>query len=395
MAGAWEVRSNDPRFGGVSALALDHGALIALTDSGGVARFPKPGRSTVAALIREIPGGPGSPRYKSRRDSEALLRDPAGRGWWIAFEKRNELWLFDRQFARPLKRVELGTDRWPRNTGIEALASEGDALLILPEAGDTVLEVRGPRLRTLSIENPAGRISDSVRLPSGGLIVVNRRLTPLGFVNSIAVFKRTATGFRYGRRIKLRLAPLDNVEALAAEQLADGRTRLWIMTDNNFRRPFRTLLLALDMPGRAEARLGSGGFGRLLGDLALQLADLGLSLSSLVFSSQLSRPPTCSTERRPWVETRSLTLWPSAVRDQGHVLQIGQERALGLVIGVGNIVAHLPALAGQLANPRHGLYPDFERARGCARKAPPVSRWGLVRQCGAARLAATEQPYLR
>ena len=246
LAGAWEVRSNDPRFGGVSALALDRGALVALTDAGGVARFSKPSRRTVAAVIREIPAGPGSPRYKSRRDSEALLRDPAGRGWWIAFEKRNELWLFDREFARPLKRVELGADRWPRNVGIEALASEGDALLLLPEGGDTVVEIRGKRARLLPIENPAGRISDALRVPSGDLLVVNRRLTPLGFVNSIAVFERTATGFRYGRRVRLGLAPLDNVEALAVEQLADGRLRLWVITDDNFRRPFRTLLIALD-----------------------------------------------------------------------------------------------------------------------------------------------------
>src|SRR5437764_3930832 len=44
----------------------------------------------------------------------------------------------------------------------------------------------------------------------------------------------------------------------------------------------------------------------------LSLRTFGESLSSLVFNSQLSSPPTCSTERRPWVDTRSLTLVPSA-----------------------------------------------------------------------------------
>jgi hypothetical protein len=44
----------------------------------------------------------------------------------------------------------------------------------------------------------------------------------------------------------------------------------------------------------------------------LILRTFGLSFSSLVFMSQLSRPPTCSTERSPCVETRSLTLCPSA-----------------------------------------------------------------------------------
>src|SRR4051812_3828746 len=49
------------------------------------------------------------------------------------------------------------------------------------------------------------------------------------------------------------------------------------------------------------------------------------------------------------------------VGDERDVLQIGQERALGLVVGVGNIVAHQPALAGQLANPRHfNLFLEWE-----------------------------------
>src|SRR3954453_12699713 len=40
------------------------------------------------------------------------------------------------------------------------------------------------------------------------------------------------------------------------------------------------------------------------------LRALALSFSLLVLSSQLSSPPTCSTERRPCVETRSFTLCP-------------------------------------------------------------------------------------
>src|SRR3546814_6308702 len=40
---------------------------------------------------------------------------------------------------------------------------------------------------------------------------------------------------------------------------------------------------------------------------------------------------------------------------QRHVLQIGQKGTLGLVVGVGHVVAHLTALAGQFANARHRL----------------------------------------
>ena len=37
------------------------------------------------------------------------------------------------------------------------------------------------------------------------------------------------------------------------------------------------------------------------------------------------------------------------------LVQVRQPAAAGSVVGVGNIVAHLPALAGQLADARHGL----------------------------------------
>ena len=46
------------------------------------------------------------------------------------------------------------------------------------------------------------------------------------------------------------------------------------------------------------------------------------------------------------------------IGDQRHVLQVWQKRPLGLVIGVGNVVSHLPALAGQLAYARHDVLPD-------------------------------------
>ena len=252
LAGAWRVRSDDPRFGGVSGLAVDGPALLALTDSGAVIRFARPGAGRGPASIRELPGGPGDPAYKSRRDSEALVSDPAGRGWWVAFENRNELWLYDPGFTRPLGRVRLGVGRWPRNRGIEALATADGALLLFPERGDAVITAgRGPA-GSMAIENSGPRISDAARLPSGQLIVLNRSLTPRGFSSSLTRLERTSGDFRYGKRVRLDLAPLDNAEAIAAERLPDGRTRLWLMTDDNFSRPLRTLLIALDMPPAPE-----------------------------------------------------------------------------------------------------------------------------------------------
>jgi hypothetical protein len=35
---------------------------------------------------------------------------------------------------------------------------------------------------------------------------------------------------------------------MTAERLPNGDTRLWIITDDNFQQPLRTLLIALDLP---------------------------------------------------------------------------------------------------------------------------------------------------
>src|SRR4051794_19587909 len=62
------------------------------------------------------------------------------------------------------------------------------------------------------------------------------------------------------------------------------------------------------------------------------LRTLGLSLSLLVLSSQLSRPPTCSTERRPCVDTRSLTLVPSASEISVTFCRLGRNVRLVLLL---------------------------------------------------------------
>src|SRR3954464_13747742 len=64
----------------------------------------------------------------------------------------------------------------------------------------------------------------------------------------------------------------------------------------------------------------------------LSLRTLGLSLSSLVFRSQLSSPPTCSTERRPCVDTRSFTLCPRASEISVTFCRFGRNVRLVLLL---------------------------------------------------------------
>ena len=246
LGGAWRLTSDDPRFGGISALAVDRGGLVALSDSGVLIRFAPTGR---AALIGELPGGPGSNGFKINRDSEALLADPIGRGWWVAFENRDELWLYDRSFGQALRRVELGKQAWRLNNGIEGALADGEAVLLLHEGGEHLIRVAGSQARVFRIAGAGARLSDGVQVGSGQWLVIERRLTLLGFRNALVVLDRTGDTYRLGRRFQLPLGAVDNVEAAAVERLAGGGRRLWLMTDDNLQPPMRTLLIALDLPG--------------------------------------------------------------------------------------------------------------------------------------------------
>ena len=246
VAGAWHMTSDDPRFGGLSALAIERGRLLALTDSGILVRFDRPEKRTGRAEIGELPGGPGSGGFKRNRDSEGLLADPAGRGWWVTFENRHSLWLFDRDFRRALWQLPLGRYGWRPNIGVEGLAPENGALLLFPETGHSLLRVTGARVRQVPIENARGRISDAAAVGPGQILVIERRQTLLGFKDALVTIQELGGGYRFGRRVSLPVSPVDNVEGIAVEPLRAGKQRLWLLTDDNFQPPLRTLLVALD-----------------------------------------------------------------------------------------------------------------------------------------------------
>lgn len=248
LAGAWRLTSDDRRVGGLSALALSGNALVALSDSGVVVRFaaPGPGGGVRRAEIRELPFGPGNRHFKRHRDSEALTADPAGRGWWVAFESHHELWLFDHAFDRPLRRLRLPAHGWRANRGVEGLAAADGALLLFPEPGGWLLRLAGERLTGQRLVGSHRRLSAAAALPDGDLLVVERRPTLLGFDNRLARLASDGHGYRRAGWTRLGLGRLDNVEGLAVER-REGGVRLWLITDDSHQRPFRTLLVALDV----------------------------------------------------------------------------------------------------------------------------------------------------
>jgi hypothetical protein len=216
-----------------------------------VIRFARPSGGPPVARIKELPAGPGRPGFKRHRDAEAIARDPAGRGWWVAFENHDQIWLYDRNFSSALARIDLGRGRWPHNKGIEAMLTEPGGFLLLPEGGIEVGRINGRRVRTSSLGNPMGRLSEAVRLPDGRIVALARKAGLTGFRNALVPL---LAGDKLCAPIALGLGPLDNAEALAAEPIPGGM-RLWLMTDDNFHWPMRTLLVALDLPNAPQPGL--------------------------------------------------------------------------------------------------------------------------------------------
>lgn len=252
LGGLWALRSDEPRFGGLSGLAWDRGALLAVSDSGVVIRWPAPGGP---ATFRDLPAGPGLPQWKINRDAEGLVRDSAGRGWWVSFEQHHGAWLFDPGFTRALGHRPVRLRTWWRNWGVEALLSRPDGLLLLPEDGGEAIRVRneGEARVPLFVD---GAIGDAVSVGEGATVVTVRTVRPWGIANRLGTLEEGAEGLRVHEFARLPLGRFDNVEGLALEPRPDGSERLWFVTDSDFRR--RTLLGWIALPTtKAPARTGA------------------------------------------------------------------------------------------------------------------------------------------
>jgi hypothetical protein len=246
FAGAWQLRSEDPRFGGFSDLAIQSGRFVALTDNGVVALIGMPTGGRSKALLKELPGGPRSPAIRRGWDTEAL--ELTEDGYWVSFEQMHQLWLYDPSFGRALQRVKLEKRRWADNLGVEGLAADHVALMLFPEGRPEIGRFEGSRVRFRRVDGLHGRFAEAARLPDGRLLALERRFTPMGFRNAVIEMEMVRSSYRVTARHRLRVGALDNMEGMAVQPLPGGWTRLWLISDDNFQRPLRTLLLAMDIP---------------------------------------------------------------------------------------------------------------------------------------------------
>ncbi|QLC22384.1 esterase-like activity of phytase family protein [Parasphingopyxis sp. CP4] len=271
----WTLNSGDPDFGGISAIARVDDGFVAIGDAGGIFRFALDERGQISrADIGEVPAGPIPPNggavQKRDRDAEAMAFDPETGRFWVAFERANGLWRYDRDFTgSDANHAPDAMDDWPNNGGAEAVVRFDDGrFLVFSEAGNGPGSSRevllfasdpsdadvGAPIR-LGYHPPAEhRITDAALLPDGQLLVLNRDFSVVRGVSviiSLVDISQLDSGtILTGDEIARLVPPLtvDNMEAIAIEEV-DGRTIVWIASDDNFNPLQRTLLMQFEWTG--------------------------------------------------------------------------------------------------------------------------------------------------
>ena len=234
--------------------------VLTLSDGGITSRFTLPREARrIPIVLRDLPGFTG--RRKFDRDSEAMTVH-AGR-LWVSFERANAVNRFDvgRWQAESSARPDAMRE-WPLNSGSEAMLRLADGRFLifsegrkLPSGATQVLlfdgdpAAPGTKTMTLGYRAPEGfRITDAAQLPDGRLMILNRRISILDGIQAKLVIvdapMLTAGEVLAGRELAHFVPPVttDNYEALSVAQ-EEGRTILWIGSDDNFMGFQRTLLM--------------------------------------------------------------------------------------------------------------------------------------------------------
>lgn len=276
--GGWTLESDNPGFGGVSALiASDSGQMLGLSDSGVLTGFHVgPGDARRRPFIAPLPVRPQD-RWRSwwMWDSESLTHDPASDRYWVGFELLQAVCRYSPGFARvEACRAWPQIAAWPPTGSIESLARLPDGRFIaIGEMGmtsdgrhDVLLFAGDPAEKAtpdpihLRYAPPQGyRPTDAVALDARHLLVLNRRLTLQDlFTATIAIVElpeRLSEGALLKARTLARLAPpllSDNFEGIAVTR-ERGKPVAWIISDDNHEFFQRTLLLKFGLP-TIEAR---------------------------------------------------------------------------------------------------------------------------------------------
>lgn len=267
--GGIRLSSADARFGGLSSLrSTGPGQLLSVTDGGHwiALDLDEQGDRLIGlkgARIDIVRGPQREPlKGKAHADAEALEFGPEGAS--VAFERDHRIWHY-RQLGAPARAETFPDERWlaslPANDGIEAMAKVGQGWLYIAEALLPGGRHEGLLLSPAGLNRNYARVdidvpapynpTDAVALGPDRVLILARRFSPLSGVGAALLaapvdFKAMTLG---KSELLAELAPplvVDNMEGLAVAE-RDGRTFVYLASDDNFSPLQRTLILKFEL----------------------------------------------------------------------------------------------------------------------------------------------------
>ncbi len=264
LQAAWYLTSDTRAFGGFSALDVNDNRVTALSDAGTILRFRlgRFGNASDATLTR-VPEQCGHVARKYDNDTESLTHDADRQHWWIGFEWRNAVCRTNTEFTKGEAVLSpTAIAAWPKRSGPESMTrlSDGRFMVLAEDSRDSggispvVLFDRDPTdpaavATTLAFRPPIGfKPTDIAQLPDGRILVLTRRFALWSLFTSKLVLldpiPPAPGGILDGRVIAQFESPVlaDNFEGLSVT-VEDGKPIIWIISDDNYMRWQRTLLL--------------------------------------------------------------------------------------------------------------------------------------------------------
>ena len=260
---AWELRSRNEGFGGISALvSLGDGRFVGIGDAGTVIgfRLTEDGRID-RATIAPLPNVHGPNVSYKDRDSEGLAYDPDSGQYWVSFEGNHAIRRYSKSFAQQTGMIRPPIlQKLPRNKGAESIVRLQDGrFIIIAESLDDDMHsawiLSGDPIESattitpFTFRPPAGyRVTDAAQLPDGRIVLLNRAIGFLrGFTAKVSLLNPDSIGRDrvLSADVIASLAPpllVDNMEGIAVTGDGDSMF-LWLISDNNFTLLQRTILM--------------------------------------------------------------------------------------------------------------------------------------------------------
>ena len=271
---AWELRSKNSDFGGISALtALKDGRFVGIGDAGTLIGFGLTNDATTdRPFIAPLPNLDGPEFNYKDRDSEGIAYDPDSDQFWVSFEAHHAIRRYSGSFARMTGIVRpAAMQNWPKNKGAETIIrlKNGQFIIIAESVDDGTHPAllfsgdpveRGSNITQFRFRPPVGyRVTDGVQLPDGRIALVNRAIGfPQGFSAKISLLNPndiSTSTVAAGTVIASLASPLlvGNMEGIAVTT-EGSRIYLWLVSDNNFSIFQRTILMKLRLPSASDKK---------------------------------------------------------------------------------------------------------------------------------------------